>query len=84
MMGQFLDHLAGASGGTLVRVLVGSGEQALRQILRETASYYLLGVAPAETDRDGRTHRLKVTVRAPHTKVRSRAWVHVPEARQTR
>ncbi len=82
MMGQFLDQLAGTSGGTLMRILVGSGEQALRQILHETASYYLLGVAPADTDRDGRTHRLKVTVDAPHTTVRSRSWVHVPKARQ--
>jgi VWFA-related protein len=79
MMGRFLDQFAGTSGGTLMRVLVGSGEGAMDQILRETTSYYLLGVTPAESDRDGRTHRLKVKVDQRDTVVRSRTWLVIPK-----
>jgi VWFA-related protein len=79
--GRLLDQFAGASGGTLIRVLVGSGEGALDQVLRETSAYYLLGVEPADTDRDGRTHVLKVKVDARDATVRSRTWVVVPKKR---
>ncbi len=81
MMGRFLDQFADTSGGTMMRVMVGSGEAALDQVLRETSAYYLLGVSPAETDRDGRTHRLKVKVDQRDATVRSRTWVLVPKKR---
>jgi VWFA-related protein len=81
LQGRLLDQFAGASGGTLMRILVGSGEGALDQILRETSAYYLLGVQPADSDRDGRTHVLKVKVDAPDATVRSRTWVLVPKKR---
>jgi VWFA-related protein len=81
MMGRFLDQFADTSGGTMMRILVGSGEEALDQILRETSAYYLLGVSPADTDRDGRTHRLRVKVDQPDATVRSRTWVLVPKKR---
>jgi hypothetical protein len=81
MMGRFLDQFADTSGGTMMRILVGSGEQALDQILRETSAYYLLGVSPADADRDGRTHRLKVKVDERDATVRSRTWVLVPKKR---
>jgi len=81
LQGRLLDQFAGASGGTLMRILVGSGEEALDQILRETSAYYLLGVQPADSDRDGRTHMLKVKVDAPDATVRSRTWVLVPKKR---
>ncbi len=78
VLSRFLDQFASTSGGTLMRVVVGAGENALAQILRETSAYYLLGVEPAESDRDGRTHRLRVRVDAKGATVRSRTWVHVP------
>jgi VWFA-related protein len=81
MMGRFLDQFAGTSGGTLLRILVGSGEQAYEQILRETSAYYLIGVSPAESDRDGHTHRLRVKVDQRNATVRSRTWVLVPKKR---
>lgn len=79
VMGRFLDQFASASGGTMFRSVVGSGETALGQILRETSAYYLLGVAPAEADRDGRTHKLRVRVDARGATIRSRTWVHIPK-----
>lgn len=81
MMGRFLDEFAGTSGGTMMRIMVGSGEQAYEQILRETSAYYLLGVAPTTSDRNGRTHRLKVSVAEKGTTVRSRRFVLIPKTR---
>ena len=51
----------------------------ITQILRETSTYYLLGVAPSKADRDGRTHRLKVKVDVRGATVRSRSWVQIPK-----
>lgn len=72
---RMLDEFSGASGGALLSVLVGSGERALDRVLRETSSFYLLGVEPANMDRDGRTHRLNVKVNQRGATVRSRQWV---------
>ena len=77
---RLLDMFSGASGGTMLRVLVGSGEGALDRVLRETSSHYLLGVEPADSDR-GRLRELKVKVSQPGVTVRSRLWVSVPKKR---
>jgi VWFA-related protein len=81
MLGRLLDQFAGASGGTLMRVLVGSGEGSLDRVLRETSAYYLLGVEPTQADHDGRTHALKVTVKERNATVRSRTFVLLPKPR---
>lgn len=55
--------LAGMARGTLHRV-VASAEFAFRRIEQSLAGYYLLGVEPGTSDRDGRRHRIEVkTVR---------------------
>jgi VWFA-related protein len=79
MMGRLIDAFAGSSGGTMLTAVLGGGEQAFARILRETASHYLLGVEPAEADRDGQLRRLNVKVDHPNTTVRSRQWVVVPK-----
>jgi VWFA-related protein len=78
VLGRFLDQFSSTSGGAMMHVVVGSGEGALSQILRETSAYYLLGVAPEESDRDGRTHRLRVKVDTRGATIRSRTFVHIP------
>ncbi len=78
---RILDEFSSLSGGTLMRVLVGLGEGALNRVLRETSAYYLLGVAPGNADRDGRTHKLKVKVDDHDVTVRSRTYVIVPPKR---
>ena len=78
VLGRFLDQFASTSGGAMLRIVVGAGENALSQILRETSAYYLLGVEPAKSDRDGKTHRLRVKVDAKGATIRSRTWVQVP------
>ena len=46
--GRLLEEFSGASGGALLRVLMGGGEMALDRVFRETSSHYLLGVEPEE------------------------------------
>jgi hypothetical protein len=80
LSGKLLDEFAGASGGALLPVTVGS-ETALSRVLRETSAYYLLGVEPAAADRDGKAHQLRVKVNLRGATVRSRLWVVLPKGR---
>lgn len=54
-----LETLAGASRGTLHRVIT-SGDQAFTRIMRSLAGYYLIAVEARPADRDGRRHRISV------------------------
>jgi hypothetical protein len=72
-----LSMMAAAAGGELFRVFT-DADQAFDRVLRETSAYYLLAVEPLESDRDGRPHRIEVTVRKPGTTVRSRRTIVVP------
>ena len=79
--GRLLEEFSGASGGALMRVLLGGGEVALDRVLRETSSHYLLGVEPDASDRDGRLRELRVqVVDRPGLTIRSRSWVVIPAA----
>ena len=79
MMSSGLETIAGASGGSLARVVAGA-DFAFDRVLRETTAAYLLGVEPLEGDRDGRTHRINVKVRVSGADVRSRREVLLPVA----
>ncbi len=74
-----LDAIADGAGGTVFSVVAGP-ELAFERVLRETSAYYLLGVEPADADRDGKTHRIKVAVKMPGVAVRSRSEVLLPPA----
>jgi len=76
---RLLEEFSGASGGALLRVLMGGGEVALNRVLRETSSHYLLGVEPADTDRDGSLRELRVKVGQSGSTIRARSWVVVPK-----
>ena len=67
----------GAAGGTLLNVLSERGEAAFDQILRETSAYYVLGVEPAEADRDGKAKQLSVRVSQRGAIVHGSRWVTV-------
>jgi tetratricopeptide (TPR) repeat protein len=64
----------------LMTAIQGSGEFAFDRILGETSAYYLLGVEPDDSDRDGRPRQLTVRVNAGQRGVsaRARSWVMVP------
>jgi len=79
MYRRSLDVFVGSSGGTLLTVLSGRGEAAFDQILRETSAYYVLGVEPAEADRDGKAKQLTVKVNHPGAGVQGSRWVTVPK-----
>jgi hypothetical protein len=75
-----LGQVSGASGGAHFSVVQGSGP-AFDRILKETSAYYLLGVEPDESDRDGKPRPLAVKVESAErgTTVRARQWVVVPK-----
>jgi hypothetical protein len=79
VLGRWLDQFSGAAGGALFKVQVGTGEYAFDRIYKELSAYYLLGVEPAEADRDGRTHEIKVKTTQKNAIVRGRRWVTVPK-----
>ena len=78
LMGRYLEQFSGAAGGALFNVQVGNAEAALSRIQSELSSYYLLGVEPADEDRDGRTHEISVKTTHPNVTIRGRRWVTVP------
>ncbi len=79
LLSRWLEQFTGAAGGALFNVQVGNAEAALARIGRELSSYYLLGVEPADEDRDGRTHEITVKTTEPRVTVRGRRWVMVPK-----
>ncbi len=78
LMARWLEQFSGAAGGALFNVQVGNAEGALARIHSELSSYYLLGVEPADEDRDGRTHEISVKTTHPSVTIRGRRWVTVP------
>jgi VWFA-related protein len=79
LLGRWLEQFSGAAGGALFSVQVGNAESALARIRTELSSYYLLGVEPADDDRDGRAHEIAVKTTQPNVTIRGRRWVMVPK-----
>lgn len=73
-----LERVAGAAGGTVLRVRNQNPDVAFDRILRETSAYYLLGVEIGDQDRTGRARTIRVSVKRPGLDVRSRAEIVVP------
>jgi len=76
---RWLEQFSGAAGGALFDVQVGNAAPVLARIQAELSSYYLLGVEPAEDDRDGRTHEVAVKLKQPNFTIRGRRWVTIPK-----
>ena len=79
VLGRWLEQFSGAAGGALFPVRVGAGEQAFDRVLREISAYYMLGVEPADEDRDGRTHEIKVKTNQKNLTTRGSRWVLIPK-----
>lgn len=75
-----LSMLAGAAGGQMFSVIT-EADTAFDRVLRETSAYYLLAVAPLESERDGRPRRVVVEVTKPGAQVRSRNVVMLGETK---
>jgi len=76
---KLMVDFSAASGGAFIPVLLGSGDEVLRRVLRETSAHYLLAVQADEADRDGKIRELRVKVKEKDIVVRSRMWVVVPK-----
>jgi VWFA-related protein len=74
-----LQRFTASAGGTTIDVPVGP-EPAIKRLLRETSSYYLLGVEALPEHRDGKTHRIQVKVKQGGAQVRARSAVLIPKA----
>ena len=79
VLARWLEQFTGAAGGALFSVQLGNADAALARIHTELSSYYLLGVEPAEEDRNGRTHEVAVKVTQPNLTIRGRRWVMIPK-----
>lgn len=64
-MAEGLDYVAGSANGHLINVSAGTAEYAFDRVLRETAAFYILGVATESADRDGKVHFISVKVKQP-------------------
>jgi VWFA-related protein len=73
-----LERLSDASGGALLHVEAGTADGAFSRVVHESTGYYLLGVQPVSTDRDGKLHFLRVQVKKRGVTVRSRTHVVIP------
>ena len=66
-----LETLAGATGGEMLTV-VGTGASIFDRMARELSGEYVLGIETADADRDGKSHRIKVSVQRGRVEVRAR------------
>ena len=66
-----LEVVAGSTRGTVFSE-AGDPSHAFQRIAREIAAYYLLSADSEPADRDGRTHRIKVSVARPGVTIRAR------------
>ena len=73
-----LEIMAGDLGGDVTRVRGTNPDFAFNQVLTKTSAYYLLGVEPADDDRDGKPHPIKVKVKRRGVEVLSRTEVTIP------
>jgi len=74
-----LQRLAGEAGGSYIHIAAGNGDIAFDRVLKETSAYYLLGVQPESSDRDGRLHYIRVKVDSKGATVRARTQVTIPK-----
>jgi VWFA-related protein len=77
MRGDGLARLAGAARGALFR-LNGSDSRPFERILREISGYYLLAFEPTDADRDGRPHRIDVSLARGGGDLRARQAFRLP------
>lgn len=78
--GDGLSRLTGATRGTVHR-LVGSDPAPFARISRELSAYYLLGFEATERDRDGRIHRIEVSLAKRRATLRARPAFRLPVIR---
>jgi hypothetical protein len=82
MRGDGLARLAGSARGAVFR-LVGSDPAPLRRIANELSGHYLIAFEPLPGERDGRAHRIELTLKRTGSTVRARQAFRIPAAQTT-
>jgi VWFA-related protein len=75
-----LDTMSGATRGLSLEIAT-SSQGPFDRLAREVSGFYLLGMEPESTDRDGRHHRIQVQALRPGVTVRARSEFALPAAR---
>ena len=75
--GDGLARIAGAARGAVFR-LVGTDPRPFERIARELSGYYLLAFEPLELERDGRAHRIQVSLARGGGELRARPGFTLP------
>ena len=82
-LNEALDSLRTIADQTDGRAIVGRNDPipGLRQMVKDTGAYYLLGYTSSEAPRDGKFHQIDVRVKRPNVDVRSRKgyWSYTAE-----
>ncbi|MBI2834878.1 MAG: VWA domain-containing protein [Acidobacteria bacterium] len=80
-----MDTLRVLAENTDGRALVGRNdmENALRQVVRDSSAYYLIGYNSSQAPSDGRFHEIKVRVKRPGVQVRARKGYWALTAEET-
>jgi hypothetical protein len=76
-----IEHLSGATGARRLH-LATQGPDTLLRIVRETSGYYLAGIEPERSDRNGEKHQVDVAVSRPAVVLRTRPDVVIARADQ--
>jgi VWFA-related protein len=80
---QTRDTLYTLAGETDGRAIVNRNDldSGLRQVVRDSSAYYLLGYNSTQSPTDGKFHEIKVRVKRPGVQVRARKgyWAYSPE-----
>jgi VWFA-related protein len=79
MRGDGLARLAGSARGAVFR-LVGSDPAPFRRIANELSGHYLIAFEPLPSERDGRVHRIELSIARGRNTVRARQAFRIPEA----
>jgi VWFA-related protein len=78
LRGDGVARLAGAARGAVFR-LVGSDPAPFRRIVDELSGHYLIAFEPQPSERDGRAHRIEISVARRGPVVRARQAFRIPE-----
>lgn len=71
-----LENVAGVTGGELFRPS-GRVDSAMDEIDRATSAYYLVGFEPADKERDGKYHRIELSLARKDLRIKARSGFEI-------
>jgi len=77
-----LENVAGVTGGEMFRPS-GRLDAVMTKIDASTSAYYLIGFEPTDKERDGKYHRIQLTLNRPNVTLKSRAGFQINQPTET-